>query len=51
MPHNIRFVIHGAILAFVYMTIISSLQDIGKLLIVCALIAVSVLLERQAPKP
>jgi hypothetical protein len=34
MPHNIRFLIHGVIVALVYMTIMSSLSDIGRLLIV-----------------
>lgn len=51
MPHNIRFILHGAIVTFVYLTIISSLSDIGRLLIVCGLIAISVVIERQAPKP
>jgi hypothetical protein len=51
MPHNIRFVIHGAVVAFVYMTIVSTLEDISRLLIVCGLLLVSVVIERQAPKP
>jgi hypothetical protein len=51
MPLNIRFIMHGAIVAFVFMTIISSLDDVSKLVIVCGLIAVSVIIEQRTPKP
>jgi hypothetical protein len=51
MPHNIRFIVHGAVVALVYLTIISSLDDISRLAIVCGLIAITVLIERGAPKP
>jgi hypothetical protein len=49
MPQNFRSILHGAIVASVYMTIVSSLSDIGRLLIECGLIARSVLIERKAP--
>jgi hypothetical protein len=51
MHHNVRFIVHGAIVALVYMTIVSSLDDISRLAIVCGLIAVSAIVERRAPKP
>jgi hypothetical protein len=48
MRHNIRFIVHGAVVAFVYMSIVSSLDDISRLAIVCGLIALSVIIERGA---
>jgi hypothetical protein len=50
MPQNFRYILHGVIVASVYMTIVSSLSDIGMLLIMCGLIAIPVLIERQAPR-
>jgi hypothetical protein len=50
MQHNIRFMVHGAVVTLVYMTIVSSLDEITKLVIVCGLIAVSVIIERRAQK-
>jgi hypothetical protein len=46
-PH---FIAYGVIIALVYMTIVSSLDDISRLIIVCALVALFVIIERRAPK-
>ncbi len=51
MQHNTRFIAYGAIVALVYMTIISSLNDISRLIIVCGLVAILVIIEKRAPKP
>ena len=51
MRLDIRFIIHGAIVAFVFMTIVSALDDVSKLAIVCILITLSVIIEQRAPKP
>jgi hypothetical protein len=50
MQHNTRFIAYGAIVAFVYMTIVSSLDDISRLIIVCGLVAILVIVEKRAPK-
>ena len=50
MPHNIRFIIYGAIVAFVYMTIVSSLDDVSRLIIVCGLVTLLVFIEKRLPK-
>jgi hypothetical protein len=46
-PH---FIAYGVIIALVYMTIVSSLDDISRLIIVCALVALFVIIERRTPK-
>ena len=46
-PH---FIAYGAIIALVYMTITSPLGDITRLIIVVALVALFVIIERRAPK-
>ncbi len=46
MQPNIRFITYGAIVAIVYMTIVSSLDDISRLLIVCSLVALVVIFEK-----
>lgn len=51
MQLNIRFIIYGAIVAIVYMTIVSSLDDMSRLIIVCSLAALVVIFEKRAPKP
>ncbi len=51
MQYNTRFIAYGAIVALVYMTIISSLNDISRLIIVCGLVAILVIIEKRAPKP
>ncbi len=51
MQHNTRFIAYGEIVALVYMTIISSLNDISRLIIVCGLVAILVIIEKRAPKP
>jgi hypothetical protein len=50
MPHNLRFIAYGAIVAFVFMTIVSSLDDISRLIIVCSLVALVVVIEKRVPK-
>jgi hypothetical protein len=39
------------IVAFVYMTIVSSLDGISRLIIVGGLVAIVVIIEKRAPKP
>jgi hypothetical protein len=51
MQPNIRFIAYGAIVAIVYMTIISSLDDISRLIIVCCLVALVAIFEKRASKP
>ena len=51
MQHNMRFIAYGAIVALVYMTIVSSLDDIGRLIIVCGLVAIFGIIEKRASKP
>jgi hypothetical protein len=51
MQLNPRFIAYGAIIALVYMTIVSSLDDISRLIIVCGLVALWVIIEKRAPKP
>ena len=51
MQPNIRFIAYGAIVTIVYMTIVSSLDDISRLIIVCSLVALLVIFEKRAPKP
>jgi hypothetical protein len=51
MQHNTRFIAYGAIVALVYMTIVSSLNDISRLIIVCGLVAIVVIIEKRVPKP
>jgi hypothetical protein len=48
MQPNIRFSGYGAIVAIVYMTIISSLDDISRLIIVCSLVALVFISEKRA---
>jgi hypothetical protein len=50
MQLNPRFIAYGAIIALVYMTIVSSLDDISRLIIVCGLVALWVIIEKRAPK-
>jgi hypothetical protein len=50
MQLNIRFTASGAIIALVYMTIVSSLDDISRLIIVGGLVALVVIIEKRAPK-
>jgi hypothetical protein len=51
MQLNPRFIAYGAIIALVYMTIVSSLNDISRLIIVCCLIALLAIFEKRTPKP
>ena len=51
MPPNIRFIAYGAIVAIVYMTIVSSLDDMSRLIIVCCLVSLVVIFEKRASKP
>jgi hypothetical protein len=51
MLPNLRFIAHGAIIALVYMTIVSPLDDISRLIIVCCLVALFVIIEKRAMKP
>ena len=51
MQLNIRFIAYGAIVALVYMTIVSSLDDLSRLIIICGLVALLVIIEKRAPKP
>ena len=46
-PH---FIAYGVLITLVYMTIVSSLDDISRLIIVCALVALFVIIEKRAPK-
>ena len=50
MQLNVRFIAYGAFIALVYMTIVSSLDDISRLIIVGALVALFVIIEKRAPK-
>ena len=50
MPHNLRFIAYGAIVAFVFMTIVSTLDDISRLIIVCGLVALLVFIEKRVPR-
>ena len=50
MQLNTRFIAYGAIIALVYMTIVSSLDDISRLIIVGGLVALVVIIEKRAPK-
>jgi hypothetical protein len=50
MQPNIRFIAYSAIIAIVYMTIVSSLDDISRLILVCSLFALMVIIEKRAPK-
>jgi hypothetical protein len=50
MTLNIRFIAYGAIIAAAYMTIISSLVDITKLIIVVSLVALFAIIERCTPR-
>jgi hypothetical protein len=50
MTPNIRFIAYGAIIAAVYMTIVSSLEDITKLILVVSLVALFAIIERRTPK-
>jgi hypothetical protein len=50
MPPNSRFIAYGAIIAIMYMTIVSSLDDISRLIIVCSLAALVVIIEKRAPR-
>jgi hypothetical protein len=51
MRRNPRFIAYGAIVAFVYRTIVSSLDGISRLIIVGGLVAILVIIEKRAPKP
>ena len=51
MHPNLRFIAFGAIIAAVFLTIVSSLDDISRLIIVVALVALFTIIERRAPKP
>jgi hypothetical protein len=51
MQPNIRFIAYGAIVAIMYMTIVSSLDDISRLIIAVSLVALVVIFEKRAPKP
>ena len=51
MQPNMRFIAYGAIIAVVYMTIVSALDDISRLIIVCGLFALFVIIAKRAPKP
>jgi hypothetical protein len=48
MQLNFRFIAYGAIVALVYKTIVSSLDDISRLIIVGALVALFVIIEKRA---
>ena len=50
MQPNIRFIVYGAIIALVYMTIVSSLDDISRLIIVVGLVAIFVIINKRAPR-
>ncbi len=47
MQPNIRLTGYGVIVAVVYMTIVSSLDDISRLIIVCNLVALVVIFEKR----
>ena len=51
MQLNVRFIAYGAIVAVVYMTIISSLDDTSRLIIVGGLVTIFVIIAKRAPKP
>jgi hypothetical protein len=46
MQLNIRFILHGVIITLAFMTLNSSLDDLGRLAIMLVLCATSVLIER-----
>ena len=50
MQPNLRFIAYGAIIAFVFLTIISPLADLSRLVIVICLCTVFVVIEKSAPK-
>jgi hypothetical protein len=51
MHLNVRFIVYGAIIAIVYMTIVSSLDDISRLIIVGSLVTIFAIIAKRAPKP
>ena len=51
MQPNIRFIAYGAIIAIMYMKIVSSLDDISRLIIVCSSFALLVIIEKRARIP
>jgi hypothetical protein len=48
MPPNSRLIAYGAIVAMLYMTIVSSLDGISKLIIACSLAALVAIIEKRA---
>jgi hypothetical protein len=50
MQPNIRFIAYGAVAAIAYMTIVSSLDDISRLIIMCSLVALVAIVERRSPR-
>ena len=50
MQLNLRLITYGAIVALVYLTIVSSLDDIARLFIVVILVATLVIIEKRAPR-
>ena len=50
MQPNIRYIAYSAIIAIVYMTIVSSLDEISRLIIVCSLFVLMIIIEKRAPK-
>jgi hypothetical protein len=51
MQPNLRFIAYGAIITAVFLTIVSALGDISRLIIVVGLFALFVIIERRTPKP
>ena len=47
MPRNIKFIILGAIVGIVFMTITSTLDDISRLAITVGLCAAAILIEKR----